>query len=133
MLRTRRLVNAFWRAAGWLVSLPRTVLFVAFGVPTLLLAAVDWAFLTLEPGEVFTGYYRQDFVYYSGNARAVVENGNGLFYGDPASSSLTTPRVHSHLQLLLLGWIFGLTGISLPTPCARALPLTRVSKRAHRV
>jgi hypothetical protein len=87
---------------------------VSIAVPLLLLLAVDLVLLDLAPGERFTGYFREDLLYYSANAREVFENGNGLVYGDPFSASFDTPRVFSHLQLLLLAWAWRLSGVELP-------------------
>jgi len=93
---------------------PTTVWLLCLGIPLLLLAATDAVLWSLEAGERFTGYHRQDFIYYSSNAREVFDNGNGLLYGYPFSASASAPRVYSHLQLLVLGWAWKLTGVALP-------------------
>lgn len=95
-------------------QIPWPVALVVLGVPLVLLGALLLGHLDLAPGEKFTGYLRHDLFYYSANAREVFENGNGLLYGDPYSASFETPRVFSHLQLLILGWTWHLTGIELP-------------------
>jgi len=109
-MRRLALIGSFYRR----LSIPWPVLGFSFAIPLLLLGAIDLVYLDLRPGELFTGYYRQDFIYYSANAREVFENGNGFSYGHPFSASFTSPRIYSHLQLLLLGWAWKLTGIPLP-------------------
>jgi hypothetical protein len=109
-MRRPFLIGSFQRRLG----IPWPVLIFSLAVPLVLLGAIDLAYLDLEPGERFTGYFRQDFIYYSANAREVFENGNGLTYGYPFSASFTSPRVYSHLQLLLLGWAWKLSGVPLP-------------------
>lgn len=96
------------------LSIPRHVLLFSLAMPLLLLGAINLVYLDLRPGERFTGYYRQDFIYYSANAREVFENGNGVTYGYPFSASFTSPRIYSHLQLVLLAWASKLTGVPLP-------------------
>jgi len=56
----------------------------------------------MQPGEVFPGVFRVDLCYYLANARALFENGNGLFHGDPFSRSFTSPRIYSHLELVII-------------------------------
>jgi hypothetical protein len=101
-------------AAAKRVAIPWPVVAVTLGVPLLLLAALELVHFDVAPGEKFTGYLRHDLLYYSANAREVFENGNGLLYGDPFSASFETPRVFSHLQLLMLGWAWRVTGVDMP-------------------
>lgn len=90
------------------------MLLIAIGAPLLLFAATESVRLGLEPGEVFTGFERWDMLYYAANAREVFENGNGLFYALPLSSSPDSPRVYTHLELVLMGWTWHFTPLSMP-------------------
>jgi hypothetical protein len=93
---------------------PWPVVLVVVGAPLLLLGALELVHFEVGPGEKFSGYLRHDLLYYSANAREVFESGNGLLYGDPFSASFETPRVFSHLQLLMLGWVWRVTGVEIP-------------------
>jgi hypothetical protein len=88
--------------------------FVILGAPLLLFVASNAIIFQLGPGQHYLDVFRSDLFYYLANARELFENGNGVFYSDPFSASFSGPRVFSHLGLLIFGWTWRLTGISLP-------------------
>ena len=96
------------------VALHWTAIAIILGVPLLLFAATNVFALSLESDQHYLGVFRWDMFYYLANARELFENGNGLFYSDPFSSSFSGPRVFSHLELLIFGWAWHLTGVPLP-------------------
>ncbi len=61
------------------------------------------------------GFPRTDTIFYYSAVREIFENGNGLFYANPASSNPNSPRIYTHLFFIICAWVWKLTGISFPT------------------
>ena len=93
---------------------PLPVMMIALGVPLLIFGAINSVLLNLEPGQIFTGFWRADMMYYCSGIREFLDNGNGFVYGHPFSNTFTSPRIYSYLQHLILFWCWQLSGISIP-------------------
>jgi len=68
--------------------------------------------LFLPPSQEYTGFVQDDQPVYYACAREIFENGNGLFYANPYSNLVNSPRLFTHFYFFLVGWIWRLTGVS---------------------
>jgi len=98
-----------WKFLSYFEDVPKRIYVIGVLVSCIPILVMLFCHLTRPLGWHFNWELQSDQYVYAGNARAIIERGNGFAYPNPYDSNSNTPVIYSYLFSLLVAYTWKFT------------------------